>query len=318
MDEELKALVRGSLRQALAGSPKNVGAALDEFGWREFVDTDEAFAFTALFEEQGYLAADTNALDVAVSAVLRLDGNFPAIWPLGRSSSGGEIGGSGELFVDGVALRGGFGACATVLAPVGGRMHMVSLSSIEEAPLGGMASGSAGVYVRGWGTHIADLGPWPDVERRGLLAIASELVGVTHRIVDVATAQVSTRRQFGRPIGANQSVRFRLAEAYVEMVGARALIAAAWADGSPASARWAKTVAGTAHDAAAKHAMQVCGAIGLSEEHPLPGLVRRGLVLDALLGSGWPEIARIGQDLFAAQRDSDIPSELAAAAVGRF
>jgi hypothetical protein len=140
MDDKLKALVRESLRQALAGSANNVGAALEEFGWREFVDTDEAFAFTTLFEEQGYLAADTNALDVAVSAVLRLDGNFPAVWPLGGSSSGDEIGGSGELFVEGVGLRGGFGACATVLAPVGGRLRMLSLSSIEEATLGGMAS----------------------------------------------------------------------------------------------------------------------------------------------------------------------------------
>ena len=34
--------------------------------------TDEGFAFTALFEEQGYLAADTNALDIAIATVLGL------------------------------------------------------------------------------------------------------------------------------------------------------------------------------------------------------------------------------------------------------
>jgi hypothetical protein len=32
-----------------------------------------------------------------------------------------------------------------------------------------------------------------------------------HRIIDIAADQVSTRRQFGRPIGTNQSVRFRIA-----------------------------------------------------------------------------------------------------------
>jgi alkylation response protein AidB-like acyl-CoA dehydrogenase len=44
-------------------------------------------------------------------------------------------------------------------------------------------------------------------------------------------------------------------------------------------------VAADAHDTVAKHAMQVCGAIGLSGEHPLPALVRRGFALDAVLGS---------------------------------
>ena len=73
-------------------------------------------------------------------------------------------------------------------------------------------------------------------------------MAVTQRILDVATDQVSTRRQFGRPIGANQSVRFRLAEGFAEVAGARALIAAAWEDGSPDASVWAKAVAGVTHD----------------------------------------------------------------------
>ena len=117
---------------------------------------------------------------------------------------------------------------------------------------------------------------------------------MAQRIVDVAVAHASERRQFGRPIGANQAVRHRLAEAYSDVVGARALVAAAWEDGSPSAAAWAKAVAGTAQDAVAKQAIQVCGAIGLSEEHELPRLVRRGFALDALLGSAAMVHGRLG------------------------
>jgi alkylation response protein AidB-like acyl-CoA dehydrogenase len=141
------------------------------------------------------------------------------------------------------------------------------------------------VRVCGRGVRTTDFGAWSAIEHRARLGIASELVGVAQRILDTAVAHASERRQFGRPIGANQAVRHRLAEAYSDLVGARALVAAAWEDGSPSAAACAKAVAGLAHDAVAKQAIQVCGAIGLSEEHPLPRLVRRGFALDALLGS---------------------------------
>ena len=124
-------------------------------------------------------------------------------------------------------------------------------------------------------------------------------MGVAQRIVDTAVTHARERRQFGRPIGANQAVRHRLAEAHSDVVGARALVAAAWEDGSTAAAAWAKAVAGSAQDAAAKQAIQVCGAIGLSEEHELPRLVRRGFALDALLGSAAALHERLGSEVFS-------------------
>ena len=168
------------------------------------------------------------------------------------------------------------------------------MDEIEEERLVGMAGDSGWRRVRAHGVCGADVGSWSAVARRARLALASELVAVTQRILDVATDQVSTRRQFGRPIGANQSVRFRLAEGFAELAGARALIAAAWEDGSPDASVWAKAVAGATHDSVAKHALQVCGAIGLSDEHPLPGLVRRGFSLDALLGSAMEQDVDFG------------------------
>jgi alkylation response protein AidB-like acyl-CoA dehydrogenase len=162
-----------------------------------------------------------------------------------------------------------------------------------------MAGDLRWVRVRALGARRADRGAWNEIERRAHLAIASELVGVAQRIADTAVGHARERRQFGRPIGANQAVRHRLAEAHSDVVGARALVAASWEDGSASAAAWAKAVAGTAQDAAAKQAIQVCGAIGLSEEHELPGLVRHGFALDALLGSAAALHERLGSDVFS-------------------
>jgi alkylation response protein AidB-like acyl-CoA dehydrogenase len=45
-----------------------------------------------------------------------------------------------------------------------------------------------------------------------------------------------------------------------------------------------KASAGRAYETTARDAVQVCGAMGLTWEHPLPGYVRRGAVLNGLLG----------------------------------
>jgi hypothetical protein len=60
---------------------------------------------------------------------------------------------------------------------------------------------------------------------------------------------------------------------------------------------WAKAVAGATHDFVAKHALQVCGAMGLSDEHPLPALVRRGFSLDALLSRSMEQDVGFGGDI---------------------
>ena len=188
---------------------------------------------------------------------------------------------------------------SALLVPAGGHLYALDPSSLDETPVTGMAHDLQWVRVRVRGVRTADLGAWSEIERRARLAIASELVGVAQRILDTAVAHASERRQFGRPIGANQAVRHRLAEAYSDVVGAGALVAAAWEDGSSSAAACAKAVSGIAHDAVSKQAIQVCGAIGLSEEHELPGLVRRGFALDALLGSATTTGGRFGWEAFS-------------------
>ena len=58
-------------------------------------------------------------------------------------------------------------------------------------------------------------------------------------------------------------------------------------------------LAATGVDTVGKHAMQVCGAIGLSEEHAVPRLVRRAFVLGASVPPPGP--AALGRRFLAAE-----------------
>jgi hypothetical protein len=55
VDGQAQLVVRDALRQALRASETDVSAALTKLGWPDVLYADEAFFYTALFEEHGYL-----------------------------------------------------------------------------------------------------------------------------------------------------------------------------------------------------------------------------------------------------------------------
>ena len=130
-------------------------------------------------------------------------------------------------------------------------------------------------------------------------ALAAEIIGAAERALELAVEHTSSRRQFNAPIAAFQAVRHRLADCYVAIAAARALLAASFGDvrGSAtvaAAARAAKARAGRAHQTVSATAVQVCGAMGATLEHPLHRYVNRGAVLDGLLGSTAELTAELG------------------------
>jgi alkylation response protein AidB-like acyl-CoA dehydrogenase len=131
----------------------------------------------------------------------------------------------------------------------------------------------------------------------GRRALASELVGNGSAMLDIAIDHARQRSQFGRPIASNQTPRHRLAECYARLAGARGLIDAAWKSGTWWDAWVAKTYAGYASDTTSLACLQLCGATGLTSEHPLGGYAKRARVLDALYGGWRTSIQDIGMTL---------------------
>ncbi len=129
-----------------------------------------------------------------------------------------------------------------------------------------------------------------DARQRAMLAHAAETVGLMQGAFDTTLEYLQTRKQFGRSITSNQVVQHRLVDLYVEIAEARALVQAAAlvvdagvgkADASAAlrarhrhAAAARATVATTAHHVW-ESAVQLHGAIGMTQECPLAPYVKR-------------------------------------------
>ena len=296
MDADTRELLAGSIRELLK-TPAEMVAGLAELGWDEVVSDDEAAAVELLFTEQGRAAAASAALDDVI--VRAAGGDLPdrpvaVVHPFASAVSAVT---DGRLTVDGVLLADPAPG-SSYLVLVGGSVHTAPVDVGSATPVQGFdpASGLRRVRfdVDAAPERACDGDAASTAARR---ALACELIGAGRAMLDIAVDQVTQRHQFGRPIGANQTPRHRLADAYVQLSGAGELVQIAWASGTPWDAMVAKAYAGQAAEVTSRACLQVCGAMGLTAEHPLGGYVKRARILDALHG-GWQHAMRaVGAEL---------------------
>jgi alkylation response protein AidB-like acyl-CoA dehydrogenase len=168
---------------------------------------------------------------------------------------------------------------------IGNVTRVVQASAeLSAQPVGG--TGSSWWLVTGVADQVNLIeGDWHEAVDTARYALAAELMGVCRRALSTAVEHVRIRSQFGRPIGSYQSVRHRLAEAHAQLTGTESLLTSVGNDLDHWSAATVKSMAGFTHTSVVRHCLQVCGAMGLSEEHLLPRCVRRGHLIDLMLGS---------------------------------
>lgn len=289
-----------ALRDGIRLSARRSGdanAVASEVGFEDVLAEDSVVA-AVFFEEFGRLGLDNRLADLVVAHMLAISGSdapslgypVPGLDMPSRHADGG-------LDID-LLVR-----CAGGLEPAG---SLLVLSSDEAllVPTAGLERSSAagfdiaGDWIRLRGNICArDLDVW--TPNSGSLAcavvraaLASELSGIAQKINELAVEHVTSRHQFGKALGSFQSVRHRLAETHVAIHAAHPVVELAWLrvsceareDGVAELAMAAKALAGRAFEIASANANQVCGGMGLSWEHPLHSLVRRGSVLNALYG----------------------------------
>lgn len=304
MDAETLDLLRTSLRHVLTepdGRP--FGTRLGELGWDEVVADDEAAATSMLFEEKGRSLAGVDALDLVMAREIPGSLGVPAdqgvlVLPAGlrpRLCSSRVV--DDRLVLDGIALRPPDSGDHLVV-PIGDpRPEGLAVVAAEYAErltieaLDGIDPALGLVSIRGevpaGATTMARSGAdaWWAMVAAGRRALATELLGVASRAIEIAVGHAKDRRQFGAPIGSFQAVQHLLADAYAPVVAARAVAEEAWSSRDPHTAAAAKALAGAAAEGAADAGLQVLGAIGFTWEHPFHRYQRRILALDALLGS---------------------------------
>ncbi|MFG1822636.1 acyl-CoA dehydrogenase family protein [Microbispora bryophytorum] len=156
------------------------------------------------------------------------------------------------------------------------------------------ASAPARVVARAEGLEV----PWVwEALMRGAGLLASEQLGVAEWCLTTTVAYVKERRQFARPVGSFQAVKHRLADLWLEVVGARAaarnaaaLLAEAPAAGPLGDDAAVAVAVAQAHCAAvAVHAAEECvqlhGGIGMTWEHPAHLYLKRAKADQIALGT---------------------------------
>jgi hypothetical protein len=170
------------------------------------------------------------------------------------------------------------------------------------------------VSWRGATAALTDDGHRADDEWRRALAaghrvIATQVLALATRAVEITADHVSSRRQYGHTIAAFQAVRHRLAQARAEVDGAATLLDIAWEISDYAHARAARIAVSDAARTAISAALQLCGAIGLTEEHRLHRYTSRAMQLDVLLGTAHQLQHELADDLFGpATRGQPLPA----------
>ena len=123
------------------------------------------------------------------------------------------------------------------------------------------------------------------------VAVAAELVGLAHAMLDRAVAYAKVREQFGKPIGSFQAVKHQLADVFVATSFAVPVVnRAAWsvARNLPTRSRdasHAKYAAGRAAAQAARTALQVHAGIGYTYENDLHMWLKRTWSLTSQWGT---------------------------------
>ena len=123
--------------------------------------------------------------------------------------------------------------------------------------------------------HSVTAGLHPATGGDGALACSAQLLGAGRALLEASVRHASVRAQFGRPVGAFQAVKHKLADVAIGLEFARPLLdaaAVALADDAATAGRdisAAKVACADAAYRAARAALQVHGAIGYTAEHDL-------------------------------------------------
>ncbi len=129
-----------------------------------------------------------------------------------------------------------------------------------------------------------------NAHQRAILILAAIESGVAEKARDLACEHAKTRVQFGKAIGSFQAVRHTCADMALRCEAANAQIhyaAAAFAGGTADGGNEvsaAVCLSGAAAMENVRDAIQIFGAIGVTDEHLLHLLLKRAHVLDEILG----------------------------------
>ena len=143
-----------------------------------------------------------------------------------------------------------------------------------------------------------DIGADPGLADTAAILIAAEQIGAATKCLDLTVDYTKSRVQFGRPIGSFQALKHRMADLYVAVQSARAVVNDAISEPSATSAALARVAASEAFTKVAAEAVQMHGGIAITWEHDIQLYFKRAHASAQLLGPPREHLRRLEAEVF--------------------
>ncbi|MCV7176062.1 acyl-CoA dehydrogenase IpdE2 [Mycolicibacterium sphagni] len=141
------------------------------------------------------------------------------------------------------------------------------------------------------------IGTDPGLADTAAILMAAEQIGAAARCLELTVDYTKERVQFGRPIGSFQALKHRMADLYVAVQSARAVVGDAIAQPTPVSAALARLAATEAFTKVAGEAIQLHGGIAITWEHDIQLYFKRAHGSSQLLGSVSEQLRRLESEV---------------------
>jgi len=129
------------------------------------------------------------------------------------------------------------------------------------------------------------IGADPGIADTAAILLAAEQIGAAERCLELTVEYTKSRVQFGRPVGSFQALKHRMADLYVTVAAARAVVSDACDDPTPTNAATARLAATDALCAVAAEGIQLHGGIAITWEHDMHLYFKRAHGSAQLLGA---------------------------------
>ena len=141
------------------------------------------------------------------------------------------------------------------------------------------------------------IGADPGLADTAAILVAAEQIGAAARCLELTVEYAKDRVQFGRPIGSFQALKHRMADLYVAVQSARAVVNEAVAEPSATSAALARFSATEAFSKVAAEAVQIHGGIAITWEHDIQLYFKRAHGSAQLLGPPREHLRRLESEV---------------------
>ncbi len=144
----------------------------------------------------------------------------------------------------------------------------------------------------------ADVGPDPGLADIAAVLLAAEQIGAAARCLELTVEYTKQRVQFGRPIGSFQALKHRMADLYVAVQSARAVVGEAVSTLTPVTATRARLAASETFCTVAGEAIQLHGGIAITWDHDIQLYFKRAHSSAQLLGPPREQLRRLESEVF--------------------